>query len=76
MAFPNPAIDVVTISIEAIGSANVTVTDVTGKLALTETVTLTNGNAKMNISSLEAGVYVFNVELENGETSQFNVIKK
>lgn len=76
MAFPNPAVDVVTISIESNGSANVTVTDVTGKLALSETVSLTNGKTEMNISSLEAGVYVFNVELENGETSQFNVIKK
>jgi hypothetical protein len=76
MAYPNPAVDVVTISIEANGSANVTVTDVTGKLALNEVVTLTNGETEMNISSLEAGVYVFNIELENGETSQFNVIKK
>lgn len=76
MAFPNPAVDVVTIAIEANGSANVSVTDVTGKLALTQTVSLVNGKTEMNISSLEAGVYVFNVELENGETSQFNVIKK
>lgn len=76
MAYPNPAVDVVTISIEANGSANVTVTDVTGKLALNEVVTLTNGETEMNISSLEAGVYIFNVELENGESSQFNVIKK
>ena len=76
MAYPNPAVDVVTISIESNGAANITATDVTGKLCLAKAVTLVNGKAEINTSFLDAGVYVFNVELENGETSQFNVIKR
>jgi hypothetical protein len=75
-AYPNPAVDVVTVSVDAEGAANLTVTDVAGKLAFNSAITLVNGKSNVNISSLEAGVYVFNVTLENGQTSQFNVIKK
>jgi len=75
-AFPNPANDVVTVSVNANGNANLTVTDLAGKIAMSNAITLENGNAKVNIDALDAGVYVFNVELENGLTSQFNVVKK
>jgi hypothetical protein len=76
MAYPNPATDVVTISIEGEGVANVTVTDVAGKVAISNNVSLTAGQAELNIANLEAGVYIFNVVLENGKTAQFNVVKK
>ncbi len=75
-AYPNPATDVVTVSIEANGSAVLTVTDISGKVVLSQNVALSNGTADVNISSLEAGMYVFNVSFENGESSQFNVVKK
>ena len=75
-AFPNPAVDVVTIDVEANGSAVLTVTDITGKIVLSQNVALTNGTSDVNISSLEAGIYVFNVSFENGDSSQFNVVKK
>jgi len=76
MAYPNPATDVVTISIEGEGVANLTVTDVAGRIAMSNNVTLTAGKAALNIANLEAGVYIFNVVLENGKTAQFNVVKK
>jgi hypothetical protein len=76
MAYPNPATDLVTISIEGEGVANLTVTDVAGRVALTNQVSLTAGQAELNIANLEAGVYIFNVVLENGKTAQFNVVKK
>jgi acetyltransferase-like isoleucine patch superfamily enzyme len=76
MAYPNPATDLVTISIEGEGVANLTVTDVAGRVAITNQVTLTAGQAELNIANLEAGVYIFNVVLENGKTAQFNVVKK
>jgi hypothetical protein len=76
MAYPNPATDLVTISIEGEGVANVTVTDVAGRVAMTNQVSLTAGQAELNIANLEAGVYIFNVVLENGKTAQFNVVKK
>lgn len=76
MAYPNPATDLVTISIEGEGVANLTVTDVAGRVAMTNHVSLTAGQAELNIANLEAGVYIFNVVLENGKTAQFNVVKK
>lgn len=75
-AFPNPAQDNVTISIDGKGTANLTITDVTGKVAYNGAVALNNGNASVDVSSLETGMYIFNVVLENGQTSQFNVVKK
>ena len=40
-----------------------------------ETITLENGTTSVDISSLESGVYIFNVTMENGESTQFNVVK-
>ena len=74
-AFPNPTNDVVTVSIDANGDATLKVTDIAGKVAMNNNVTLVNGSVKVDMSSLEAGVYIFNVTLENGQTSQFNVVK-
>jgi len=76
MAYPNPTTDFVTISIDGEGVANLTVTDVAGRVAMTNNVSLTAGKAELNIANLEAGVYIFNVVLENGKTAQFNVVKK
>ncbi len=75
-AYPNPAVDVVTIDVEANGSAVLTITDISGKVVLSQNVALTNGTSDVNISSLEAGIYVFNVSFENGTSSQFNVVKR
>jgi hypothetical protein len=75
-AYPNPAIDAVTISINGEGVANLTVTDVAGKVVISNAVTLNAGKANVNIASLNAGIYVFNVALENGKTSQFKVTKR
>ena len=75
-AFPNPANDVVTVSVDANGAATLKVTDISGKVAMNNAVTLVDGSVKVDISSLESGVYIFNVTLENGQTSQFNVVKK
>ena len=75
-AFPNPATDAVTISIDGEGVANLTVTDIAGKVVISNAVSLNGGKANVNIASLNAGIYVFNVALENGKTSQFKVTKK
>ena len=40
------------------------------------TLTLANGSDKVDISSLEAGVYMFNVALESGQSSSFSVVKQ
>lgn len=76
VAYPNPAVDNITISLKSEGNANITMTDVAGRIVLTKTVALVNGKTDLNIASLNAGVYVVNVALENGKTAQFNVVKK
>jgi hypothetical protein len=76
IAYPNPANDMITVSIESSGKAQLTVSDISGKIAYTGSLNLINGKADLNISTLDAGIYVFNVALENGKTSQFNVVKK
>jgi hypothetical protein len=75
-AFPNPANDVVTVAIEGEGTAQLTVTDVAGKVAMATTLNLAAGQDNVNINALQSGLYIFNVTLENGKTAQFNVVKK
>lgn len=75
-AYPNPANDNITISIEGEGVASLNVTDVSGKTVMTNSVSLVAGKSDVNIASLESGMYIFNVTLENGKTAQFNVVKK
>lgn len=75
-AYPNPTSDDLTISIEGEGVANVTVTDISGRIAAKSVISLVNGKANFNVSALEVGMYIFNIVLENGKTSQFNVVKK
>jgi hypothetical protein len=75
-AYPNPTSDDLTISIEGEGVATVTVTDISGRIAAKSVVSLVNGKANFNVSNLEVGMYIFNAVLENGKTSQFNVVKK
>jgi len=76
VAYPNPATDNVTVSIEGEGVATLNVTDVTGKTVISNTINLVVGKSDVNIASLESGMYIFNVTLENGKTAQFNVVKK
>lgn len=75
-AYPNPANDNVTVALNAEGAAHLTVTDVTGKVAMSNAITLSNGTASVNVANLASGVYTFNVTLETGEVSTFNVVKK
>lgn len=75
-AFPNPANDQVTVALNAEGDATLIVTDVTGKIAMQEAITLENGSTSVNIADLASGVYTFSVALASGEVTTFNVVKK
>lgn len=75
-AYPNPANDLISIVVNAIGNAQLTVTDVAGKVAMSASLNLAAGQDNVNIAGLTAGLYIFNVTLENGKTTQFNVVKK
>jgi hypothetical protein len=75
-AFPNPANDKVTVTLNVDGDAQLIVSDVSGKIAMNTPITLENGSASVDVSSLATGVYTFNVTLETGEFSTFSVVKK
>lgn len=76
VAFPNPAADMLTIPFaNKEGNATINITDVTGKIVSTQKVNLTGVNTlKLDVTSIESGMYVFNVIYENGTTSTFNVV--
>lgn len=75
-AYPNPAVDVVTVALDAEGVATLNVTDLAGRTVKSSSITLVNGKATLNVADLNSGAYIFNVVLEDGKTSQFNVVKK
>lgn len=75
-AYPNPANDQVTVALNATGDAVLTVTDVTGKVAMNSSIVLANGTASVSVADLASGVYTFHVALASGEVSTFSVVKK
>ena len=75
MAYPNPANEMVNISLNAEGNASLIVTDITGKTVLSTSITLENGKSSIDFSSIQSGLYTFNITTESGKNSQFNVVK-
>jgi hypothetical protein len=73
--FPNPSQNSVSVSINAEGNAKLSITDVSGKEVMITTLNLINSESEINISTLQPGMYIFNIVTETGESSQFNVIK-
>lgn len=75
-AFPNPANDQVTVSVNASGDATLEIVDITGKVVFNAPVTLENGQTDVNIAGFDAGVYIFNLTTDEGQKATFNVVKK
>ncbi len=75
-AYPNPASNQVMIDVDGEGPASLVVSDIAGKIAFSNQVNLNGGQSMVDISSLDNGVYMFNVTLENGSTSTFSVVKE
>jgi hypothetical protein len=74
--FPNPSSTFVNIPMgEFSGEATLSITDITGKIVSTQKINAIDNNVlQVNISDLSNGVYVFNLNSENGKTSVFNVV--
>ncbi|HNR86095.1 MAG: PA domain-containing protein [Crocinitomicaceae bacterium] len=75
-AYPNPANDVINFNIALDGKATIVVTDVTGKQVASNNVSFVSNTASMNISNLVNGMYIVNVNYENGANAKFNFVKK
>jgi PA domain/Secretion system C-terminal sorting domain len=73
-AFPNPANEEITVSVNATGAAALTISDLSGRAVSTSNVNVVNGKFKVNVKDLSAGTYVFNMKLENGTASTFKVV--
>jgi hypothetical protein len=76
LLYPNPASDLVTISLQTLGNGHLTVTDLSGKIILNQPLSLSNGKSQIDIASFESGMYLFNVSTEDGQSNQFRVVKK
>lgn len=73
-AFPNPAKDQVKVRLNAAGTAQIVVTDITGKVVMN---TESNINAQLidlNTSTFEAGMYVVNITTQDGIKTQLNIV--
>lgn len=69
--FPNPAKDRISIQWNAAASstANITITDVTGKKVLSTSAT-TNGNTDINLSGLQKGLYFINISSDKMQSTE------
>lgn len=74
--YPNPASDLITISLQTLGNGHLTVTDLSGKIILDQSVILSNGKSQIDIATFESGMYLFNVSTDDGQSTQFRVVKK
>lgn len=74
-AYPNPASDKVNIALNTTGKANITVTDISGKVVMATSNEFNGSEFTVSIANFENGLYIFNVSMENGQTAQFNVVK-
>jgi hypothetical protein len=72
--FPNPAKDLVTVKVDASGTAVLNVTDLAGRTVLSQEVSIVNGQFTTNVSGFNAGTYVFNLSYDNGASSQVKVV--
>ena len=76
VAYPNPTNDELNIRVNAEGTATITFTDLSGKVASTSSMNINNGTATVNTSKLASGAYIANIVTANGASTKINVIKK
>jgi hypothetical protein len=75
IVYPNPAIDNLTISLEkGNGNADLIVYDIAGRLVSSNKVNTKSGLINVDLTKYENGNYIFNLNFEDGKTSNFNVV--
>ena len=73
-AYPNPATTNINIPLSGVqGNGNINILDITGKLVQSLNVNV-NNMITLDVSELSNGTYTFNLVLEDGKSSKFNVV--
>ncbi len=74
-AYPNPAVDMITVPLNGLtGVGTLNIVDVSGKVVYNEQVNLSASKLMIDVTDIPSGMYVFNLNLENGKRSTFNVV--
>jgi len=75
-AYPNPAVNQLTIPFtNKEGNATIKIMDIAGKVVSSQVANLTGvSTLNVDVTTIEAGTYVFSVTYENGQSSTFNVV--
>jgi len=76
--YPNPALDVIAVSVKRKGHIKIQVLEASGKTALTkyENISAEGSTISVLISDFKPGVYLLMIQDENGNTSSRRFIKK
>ncbi|MDC3133371.1 T9SS type A sorting domain-containing protein [Bacteroidota bacterium] len=73
-AYPNPANNVVTIPLKGYsGKGSLNIMDVTGKIISTSNVNV-NNLMTVDVTNISNGNYIFDLNLENGRSTKFNIV--
>ena len=73
-AYPNPATTNINIPLNGVqGNGSINILDITGKLVQSLNVNV-NNMITVDVSELSNGTYTFNLVLEDGKSSKFNVV--
>lgn len=74
-AYPNPAIHSINIPLNGLsGVGTLNIVDVAGKIVSSQQVNLSNSTLVVDVTKVPAGMYVFNLNTENGKSTSFNVL--
>ena len=76
VVYPNPTTEDVTIKLSSKENGTLVVTDLAGKVVSNTVLSFATGATNFNTSSFETGMYIFNITLDNGQTTQFTVVKR
>lgn len=74
--YPNPASSFISVPLGNLeGNATVNIFDMTGKLISAKTLTIVNNEtSKIDVTDISNGTYLFELELDNGKSTTFNVV--
>ena len=75
LAYPNPATDKLTLSSNKKGANLFSFTDVSGKIVFSTQSEFIDNKIEFDISNFQSGLYLVHVLNENGENTQFTVVK-